>query len=252
MQKPTVSILMASYNNVAYIKAAIESVQAQTYKNWELIIVDDFSTDGSFELATVLIKGDERIKLFRQPENYGVHFTMMKASSLATGELRAHLDSDDMLERYSVDEMVLAFEVNPKIMFIYSDIAQIDRKGNVELYSASKTYNKTTLHQHGWRHFGMYRASVFEVIQGYNEQLTLNTGCIDGDLFMQIAEKFPDGIKRLQKVLYLYRSHGNNFSANKPKCEECQNNPVCNYIRVWAKSENRDQATLKPLEKTNE
>jgi glycosyltransferase involved in cell wall biosynthesis len=252
MTRPTVSLLMASYGNVAYVKAAIESVRAQTYKNWELVIVDDCSVDGSYELATALIGKDKRIKLFRQPENFGIHASMIKANSLATGDLRAHLDCDDMLEPYSLEEMVRVFEAQPEIMLAYSDITQIDKKGNVELYSASVNYDKTKLYQHGWRHFGMYRACVFNTIQGYNQNLTQRTGCIDGDLFMQIAEAFPDGVRRVQKPLYLYRNHGNNFSINKPPCKECSNNPVCNYVRVWAKSLNYDQRTLKPLEKNHE
>jgi hypothetical protein len=98
---------------------------------------------------------------------------------------------------------------------IYSDLAQIGEKGEHQLYSDSKTFDPNTLHQHGWRHFGMYRRKVMDHIDGYNDKLI--SACEDGDLFMQIAEKYP--IARLPKVLYLYRAHSANNSNNNKKCE---------------------------------
>jgi len=242
--KPLVSILMPSFNTVAYIKWAIESCQAQTYRNWELIIVDDGSTDGTYELACVLQKKDKRIQVYSNGANLGINKTRQATAKYAKGQFYAHLDSDDMLERWALEEMLYAFNKKPDVMLIYSDLVQISKKNDVESYSASPTFNMKTLHKHGWRHFGMYRSKVLESIQGYNDLISYIPTCEDGDLFMQIAEKFP--IYRLQKILYFYRNHGDNNSSQKPKCEECKANPDCNFIRVWAASLNYDQRTLKP------
>lgn len=65
MNLPLISVMMIAYNNVQFIKAAIESVQAQTYPNWELVINDDCSTDGTYELAQKLAEKDERIRVFQ-------------------------------------------------------------------------------------------------------------------------------------------------------------------------------------------
>ena len=132
MTKPLVSLLMAAYNNVAYIKNAIDSAKKQTYKNWELIILDDGSTDGTWELAEVLSRGDKRIKVHKNGVNIGYNSTMLKLSGLAKGDFYAHFDSDDMLERYAIEEMMLAFDQLPDVKFIYSDFAQIGKKGEVE------------------------------------------------------------------------------------------------------------------------
>ena len=158
-----------------------------------------------------------------------------------------HFDNDDMLERFSLDEMVRAFDQLPDVKLIYTDLAQIGEEGEHHHYSASETYDPNKLHQHGWRHFGMYRRSVMDHIDGYNTKLI--SGCEDGDLFMQIAEKFP--IARLPKVLYLYRAHSKNNSINNKKCESCTERSYCNYARVWCKSANYDLLTFKPLEQVN-
>jgi glycosyltransferase involved in cell wall biosynthesis len=251
--KPLVSLLMAAYNNVAYIKMAIESALAQTHENWELLIQDDGSTDGTLELTEVLAARDPRIKLESNGKNLGYNQTMINVAKRATGDFYAHFDSDDMLERYAIEEVLRLYEIKPQLVLVYSDIAQIGRNNETEHYSISPTFDKNKIHQHGWRHFGMYRSSVMDVIQGYNEHLVTTNGCSDGDLFMQILEKFPDGIMRLPKVLYYYRNHGNNISAKNAKCETCHVNDKCNFIRVWANSLNYDQRTLKPkTEEKNE
>jgi glycosyltransferase involved in cell wall biosynthesis len=244
--QPLVSLIMAAYNNVAYIKLAIDSVKAQTYQNWELIIYDDGSTDGTCELAKALAQTDARIKFHAAPVNEGYNLTMVKLSKLVTGEFITHFDSDDMLERWSVEEMVRAFEIYPQAHLIYADMAQIDVKGNVTHYTLNSDFDPEKLYNYGWKAMGMYRSSVLKEIHGYNEKLSIVSGCIDGDLFMQIAEK-KFTIVHYPKVLYLYRYHGNHTSSKKLKCEECPANPNCNYIRVWAKSLNYDQRTLTPL-----
>lgn len=240
------SLLMALYNNVAYIKRAINSVKAQTYKDWELIIVDDGSVDGSTELANALSKKDKRIKLFKNEKNIGYNATMIELASHATGDIWAHFDSDDMLERWALEEMKLAFEKNPDVALIYSDFAQIGKDDSIECYNQSHNFDKDKLWQHGWRHFGAYRASAYRQVQGYNPHLIGTNGCSDGDLFMQIAERFP--VMRLPKVLYFYRNHGNNISTKNAKCESCDLRFKCNYARVWTKAANYDLQTFKKID----
>ena len=97
-----------------------------------------------------------------------------------------------------------------------------------------------------WRHFGIYTRKAYDEIGGYNPDLATVNGCTDGDLFMQIAEKFS--AYRLPKVLYYYRNHGNNISKKNLSCDKCPANPQCNYIRIWTGSLGWDQRTVKPLE----
>jgi len=93
MKKPLVSIMMPAYNASKYIGRAIESVLAQTYENWELIIVDDCSTDNTYEIAASYI--DPRIRILRHEQNMGVGPSRNDALSASTGQWIAVLDADD-------------------------------------------------------------------------------------------------------------------------------------------------------------
>ena len=90
-----ISVVTASYNYQDYIKEAVQSVLDQTYKDWELIIVDDCSTDNSVEVIKSF--KDERIKLFINEKNLGLKETVKRGIENATGEWVVFLESDDIL-----------------------------------------------------------------------------------------------------------------------------------------------------------
>ena len=89
-----VSIIMPSYNTGKYIKKSIESIQNQNYKNWELIIIDDCSTDNTDEVVKAI--NDKRIKYIKNDKNYGAAVSRNKALKEAKGRWIAFLDSDDL------------------------------------------------------------------------------------------------------------------------------------------------------------
>ena len=91
-----ISIITPNYNCVKFIAETIESVLAQTYQNWEMIIVDDCSTDGSYEIALKYAEKDKRIKIFRMDHNSGAAYCRNKGIELSKGEYIAFLDSDDL------------------------------------------------------------------------------------------------------------------------------------------------------------
>lgn len=243
-EQPLVSILMLTYNGVQFLKAAIDSVKQQTYQNWELIINDDGSTDGTWELANVLAANDPRIKPFQNNVRLGIPKNRAAAYAHSTGDLICHLDGDDELYPYSVATMVDATNKHPEVMLFQSDNAWIDKTGTPFQYHANKN-PEANLSHFGWRHFGMYRRTAYNTTNGYNTALI--SACEDGDLFMQIAEKHP--FMRVPCVLYKHRWHGNNASGTNKKCEICSERPICNYIRVWAKHANMDHITFTPLVK---
>lgn len=93
---PLVTVIMPSYNTGAYLEDAIASVAAQTYQNWELLVLDDCSTDGSLQIAESWSRRDPRIRLLPNPQNMGVARTRNRGLELASGEWVALLDSDDI------------------------------------------------------------------------------------------------------------------------------------------------------------
>lgn len=90
-----VSVVMPAYNAAPYLRAAVASVQAQTHRDWELIIVDDCSPDDTYTIAEGLAKEDSRIRPFRNPRNSGAAATRNYGVSQSRGAYVAFLDSDD-------------------------------------------------------------------------------------------------------------------------------------------------------------
>lgn len=237
---PLVSVMMIAYNDVRWIKAAIDSVRAQTYTNWELIVQDDHSSDGTWELAEKLSECDSRIRVYRNAQNMKTPNNRAEAVQNCKGKYVAHLDSNDMLFPVALATMVYAMEKDPKLAYAYSDRATLVN-GEITGYVATKTF-KGPLHQFGWMALGMYRKDVYDTLPGYNRALT--EGCEDGDLLMQIIEKHP--AVRVPAVLYMHRMHDNHTSSKNHTCGKCPDQTVCNFYRVWTESAGYDPITFTP------
>ena len=133
-----VSVIMPCYNAAAYIGASIESVQAQTYTNWELLIVDDCSTDDS--LAVVARYDDPRIRVLKNEKNSGAAVSRNYALREAKGKWIAFLDSDDLWEKEKLEKQI-AFMVENEYHFSYTKYSHIDEFStplNVEVTGPSK------------------------------------------------------------------------------------------------------------------
>ena len=119
--KPRGSIITIMYNGrTQLLKKAVQSVINQSYPYWELILQDDHSTDGTYEMAVGLAMTDKRIKVYRNKKNLGISKNRLEAFKNTTGDLIAHLDNDDFLYPDAVKLMVDAFERNSEIGFAYS------------------------------------------------------------------------------------------------------------------------------------
>ncbi len=113
-----VSIIMPSYNTAKYIKDSINSVIEQTYKNWELIIVDDCSSDNTDEVVKQF--NDDRIKYFKNETNSGAAVSRNRALKEAKGKWIAFLDSDDLWHKEKLEKQINFMEKNGYI-FTYTD-----------------------------------------------------------------------------------------------------------------------------------
>jgi len=127
--KPLVSVLMTAYNREQYIADAIESVLASTYEYFELLIVDDCSTDSSLEIARGYAKTDNRIVVYANEENKGQFPNRNYAASLAKGKYIKYLDSDDIIYPHGLAVMVWAMEKYPEagIGFTFNEFGDDSR-----------------------------------------------------------------------------------------------------------------------------
>lgn len=126
--QPFVSVVMPSYNAEKYISEAIQSVIAQTYTNWELLILDDCSTDGTADKARCFSDLDPRITLYSNPKNIGVALTRNKGMALAKGSWVALLDSDDIWHKDKLEKQLVAAE-NTGADIIYCSYSLMDKNG---------------------------------------------------------------------------------------------------------------------------
>lgn len=125
---PLVSIIMPCYNAERYIAQSIESVLAQTYTNWELLITDDCSTDNSVKIATKYSLQDDRINLLVPDEHQGIARTRNMSISRARGRFVAFLDNDDLWKPEKLEKQV-NFMLEKGIGFSYTSYELIDIDG---------------------------------------------------------------------------------------------------------------------------
>lgn len=122
-----VSIIMPNYNSGKYITETIQSVLAQTYQNWELLFVDDCSTDNSLEIVSAY--KDKRIRIFQNECNSGAATSRNKALREAKGKWIAFLDSDDVWENDKLEKQLNYMVVN-NYDFTYTRYVRIDDESN--------------------------------------------------------------------------------------------------------------------------
>lgn len=162
-----VSIIMPSYNTAVYITESIQSVLAQTYKDWELIIVDDCSTDNTDELVNQYLS-DKRIRYIKNDTNSGAAVSRNRALREAKGKWIAFLDSDDLWEPDKLQKQI-AFMKDNGYAFSYTDYIEIDEesKPNGKRVSGPKRITKHGMYNYCW--MGcltvMYDADVVGLIQ---------------------------------------------------------------------------------------
>lgn len=130
---PKVSVIMPSYNKEKYIAKSIDSILNQTFKDWELIIVDDVSTDNSVEVIKTYT--DKRICFFQNEVNIGIAANRNKALELVQGEYVALLDADDIATDFRLKTQVEFLDNHPECDVVYGRYNEIDAEDKVkELY----------------------------------------------------------------------------------------------------------------------
>lgn len=196
------SILIANYNNGRYLMDAVESIRQQTYANWEIVLVDDGSTDNSEELYAELEK-DERIHIYRNEQNMGCGYTKRRCAELAKGEICGFLDPDDVLTPEALSAMAETHSEHPEASLIHSDHYECDNKLNItNIYKGSQIPDGECFlkFQRGVSHFATFKRAIYNATIGINPQMKR---AVDMDLYYLLDEvgKFV----YLNKALYYYR-----------------------------------------------
>lgn len=206
--KPAISILMINRNQGRFIATAILSVLNQTNQDWELVIIDDASTDNSAEI----IKGflpNRRLKYFSNPRRLGIGLSRRQSVDLAGADILGILDSDDSLEPEAVDKMIEAHHRHSAGL-IYSQLIVCDqdlrplaagRNGPIPATSSNLLLNRIS-------HFATFKRAAYLRTAGYDPTLALAE---DKDLYFKL-EEVTDSLF-INLPLYHYRRHRQSASS---------------------------------------
>lgn len=173
MKKKLVSVIIPVYNVEKYVKEAIQSIQNQTYKNLEIIIIDDGSIDNTYNIVEKLAKDDNRIKLYKNEKNLKIVKTLNRALSLANGEYIARMDGDDISSVDRIEKKVKLLEENKQFDLVGCSMKAIDIDGK-QIGQTVHYSNQNLLIQSlecvtPVSHIWVARKSLYEKLNGYRE-----------------------------------------------------------------------------------
>lgn len=205
---PMVSVVLPTYNRAALLPASIESILNQTYENFELIIIENGSTDNTMELLNAYRNKDKRIKIINNTENRGISFARNQGNKIARGKYIAIMDSDDISLPDRLEKQVAFMEKNPDIAAASSWKQELD-SGVIWMRSTDEQEILFMMHFNnmmGHPETIMRRDFLVKHAIRYNEKLISS---VDYDLFRQIV--FAGGrLARQPVTILLYRMHMEN------------------------------------------
>ena len=204
MINPKISILTTVYNREKYLVACIDSVLASSYQDWELIIVDDVSTDTSLAIAKSYEKKDARIKVYVNDKNLGDYPNRNKAASYAKGKYIKYLDADDLIYPRGLEVMVHAMEQFPEAGLGISQKVVEDEKPYPFLMQPKETFKREFL-MRGVLGLGptgtIIRRDVFKKLGGFTGTRYIG----DTELWYKIALTYP--VVKIEDDLIFWRQH---------------------------------------------
>ena len=201
---PLFSILIANYNNGKYLMEAVESVRQQTYTRWEIILVDDASTDNSRDLYGDLEK-DDRIHIYYNDVNHGCGYTKRRCAELANGEICGFLDPDDALLPKALEQHVEVYINHENTAIVYSDCYLCDEKLNIvgehRMQPIPVGSNLVETKQcYEIAHFASYNRDKYLQTEGISAFLK---AAVDQDLYQKVEEHGE--VYVVHKFTYKYR-----------------------------------------------
>lgn len=214
-QLPAISVIMPAYNAGATIADSIKSVQGQSLQNWELIIIDDGSTDNTVQVASKLASADPRICIIQRP-NRGPSVARNKGADLARGFILAFLDADDFWAPERLTGMLKAFRDRPKAGVLFSRTRFIDARS---LKPGTLTPHHTRLEAADLMAENalcstsniVCRKDVFEASGGFTAGLNYAE---DQDWLLRVALADEWQIHGLNEEWFFYRSSPGSQSAD--------------------------------------
>lgn len=222
---PRVTVIIPSYNHEKYVAEAIQSVLEQSYQDFEIVIIDDGSSDSTVQIIKTF--NDSRIKLFCFSKNRGATVAINRGIKEAKGEFIAILNSDDVFVTKKLEKQVKFLDLNPQIGAVFSYAQFIDEDGK-DITNSEHHYAKVFLQENRSRfewlnHFFyngnclchpsiLIRRECYDVVGNYDRRLAQLP---DFDLWIRLCQKYEIFIIEENLIKFRIRSNQANVSADK-------------------------------------
>jgi cellulose synthase/poly-beta-1,6-N-acetylglucosamine synthase-like glycosyltransferase len=228
---PRVSVLVPAYNARATLLPALDSALSQRYRSFEVIVVNDGSTDGTGEIAHRYARRiGNRVRVIDQP-NRGLPAARNTAMCAARGAYFALLDADDLWLPQHLQCAMEAFEADPDLGLVHANIRRIDASGKdlgvpQRLWRREHdAYREIALRrEHVACPTAVFPRAAVMAVGGFDPQFT-GLGCEDRDLWLRIAERFR--VRYLDEVTACYRVSPNSMSRNRPRMTAARQRLLC-------------------------
>lgn len=210
-QTPLVTVYLVNHNYGRFLEQAIKSVLAQTFVDFELIIIDDGSVDDSREIIERYAPHEKVITIFQK--NKGLNVTNNVAIRAATGKYLMRLDADDFLDENALSVMSGVLDRNSHVGMVFPDYYHTDEAGNIlEVVRRHDFGNVELMDQPAHGACTMVRLQCLKEIGGYDESYK----CQDGwDLWVRFVEHFQ--VQNVNLPLFYYRQHGKSLTRGEER-----------------------------------
>lgn len=205
-----ISVVLPVYNGERFLRESIDSVIRQTYTNWELLILDDCSTDTTPDIAKEYQQKDPRVKYYRNETNLKLPGNLNKGFSLAKGEYLTWTSDDNYFDPTAFEKMLKVLQ-EKRVQLVYASYQVIDENGNdIQLMKAVPLPKERILGSNLVGACFMYTREVYETVGDYDTSLFLVE---DWDYWQRVFMKFDVAV--IEETLYWYRHHGGTLTSTK-------------------------------------
>lgn len=207
MSKSLVSIIVPCFNSAKFLDECLNSVYNQTYSNWEVIIVNDGSTDNTDSILEKWINIDQRFKYIKK-ENSGVAKTRILGIQNSKGKYLLPLDADDYISPTFLEKTVTVLDNDLNIEVVFSDVQLFGVK--TEIFKLEKYSLKYLLQKNCIVSTALFRKETYDKVGGYCADLR---SLEDWDLWISILKNGGE-IYKINEVLFYYRTHSSGSLTN--------------------------------------
>lgn len=217
MSKPEISVLMTAYNAQSYIALSISGILNQTFNDFEFIIIDDNSTDKTWQIISEFQKKDSRIKIFKNETNQGITKNRNKLISLAVGKYIVWQDADDISFSTRLEKQYDFMQSHPEVGLCGSWLKFFnDNKGVISIrkYAATDNLLRKNIFKYSpvAQPAAIIRREVFKQVGKYNEKFSVAE---DLEMSFRIGKKYK--FANIQEVLVRYREQSKSITFKKLK-----------------------------------